>query len=176
MKAIFFAILCLAVTSVTVQGLFLGGFGLVALKAALVGYAIGRGGGRGGYRGGYRRRGGYGHGYRHRYGRSIEDSEEDLSNDLIVEAELQDTDDCAKMLICQLNAKTNEEPLDTTETLIKSMFGTDPNGGLDVTKSSVVFDLAATIGQHAGMKQCTLLYGRCDVPYKQLLNILEKEN
>ncbi len=91
---------------------------------------------------------------------------------LIAQADLQDADDCAKMLICTLNTKKPQD-LDQVEQTLKDMFGPDERGGLNLNSTSVRFDLAAMIGKQVGINQCYQVYGRCDAPYDQLLDMIE---
>jgi hypothetical protein len=63
--------------------------------------------------------------------------------------------------------------MDELETLIKGMFGVNQDGAVDVTKVSVRFDLAAITGSVAGLNQCKTIYSRCQMPYSDLLNIIE---
>ena len=100
-----------------------------------------------------------------------------------VKADLEDFDDCAKMFICQLNAK-NDSTLGPVEKMMKKSFGTGSGqstiyGGLDVNRVSARFDLAALTGKMVGVNQCKLFYGRCKIPYSQmkhLLNTLLNDN
>ena len=92
----------------------------------------------------------------------------------IVKADLDDFDDCAKMFICQLNAK-NDSTLGPVEKMMKKSFsiGSTTNyGGLDVNRVSARFDLAALTGKMVGLNQCKLFYGRCKIPYLQMKNML----
>ena len=90
-----------------------------------------------------------------------------------VKADLEDFDDCAKMFICQLNAK-NDSTLGPVEKMMKKSFSTGSNnyGGLDVNRVSARFDLAALTGKMVGLNQCKLFYGRCKIPYIQMKNML----
>merc|ERR1711935_340316 len=178
------------------------GLGLLALKGLLLkGAAIGylgsqqssnrrhHGGGRRGYRNSYRKSynnhghhssHGYGNSHSQGYGgysrwrRNVKGDEGELSltpyQDLVFQAEFQDVDDCAKMFICQLGTKP-EDNLDDIEQNIKNMF----DGALDVTKSSVLFDLAATVGRDAGLEQCKTLYARCQMPYDEMLQFMSQK-
>ena len=86
-----------------------------------------------------------------------------------VKADLEDFDDCAKMFICQLNAK-NDSTMGPVEKMMKKSFsaGSTTNyGRLDVNRVSARFDLAALTGKMVGLKQCKLFYGRCKIPYLQ---------
>ena len=91
----------------------------------------------------------------------------------IVKADLDDFDDCAKMFICQLNAK-NDSTLGPVEKMMKKSFsaGSTNYGGLDVNRISARFDLAALTGKMVGLNQCKLFYGRCKIPYLQMKNML----
>ena len=91
-----------------------------------------------------------------------------------VKADLEDFDDCAKMFICQLNAK-NDSTMGPVEKMMKKSFsaGSTTNyGRLDVNRVSARFDLAALTGKMVGLKQCKLFYGRCKIPYLQMKNML----
>ena len=72
--------------------------------------------------------------HKYRYGRSIEDEEiidehEALSN-AILDASLNDAEDCAKKLICSLNAK-EVSTLASDESAIAELFG--KSGSIDVS-------------------------------------------
>jgi hypothetical protein len=86
----------------------------------------------------------------------------------------QDIDDCAKMFICQLSTKP-EDNLDGIEQNISSIFGTNEQGALDATKPSVLFDLAAIVGRNAGFEQCKTLYARCQMPYDEMLQFMSQK-
>ena len=112
-------------------------------------------GGYGGY-GGYRRRG--------RYGRSVAEDQPTL-----LQASLVDSDDCAKMFVCQLNTIPAEK-LSGFEREVYEDYG--KNGTIDVTSEGVEFDLAALTGRLAGKDQCARLYGRCSgLSYDKMLQI-----
>ena len=98
----------------------------------------------------------------------------DSDMQLFLLSKFQDVDDCAKMFICQLGTKP-EDNLDDIEQNIKNMFGTNEDGALDVTKSSVLFDLAATVGRDAGLEQCKTLYARCQMPYDEMLQFMSQK-
>ena len=111
--------------------------------------------GNGGY-GGYRRRG--------RYGRSVAEDEPTL-----LQASLVDSDDCAKMFVCQLNTIPAEK-MSEFEREVYEDYG--KNGTIDVTSEGVEFDLAALTGRLAGKEQCERLYGRCSgLSYDRMLHI-----
>ena len=112
---------------------------------------------------------------RKRYGRSVQDVQsQDLQfhekrrifDDLILKANVQDLDDCAKKFICELNAK-DETILDDFELSMKSAFGVDKRGNLDVKSISARFDFAASVGQIGGdSQQCKILFRRCTHSYE----------
>ena len=85
--------------------------------------------------------------HKYRYGRSIEDEEiieehEALSN-AILDASLNDAEDCAKKLICSLNAK-EVSTLASDESAIAELFG--KSGSIDVSGIvSRIFDLTFEI-------------------------------
>jgi len=115
----------------------------------------------------------HGHG---RFGRSIEDektidNDEALSN-AILDASLNDADDCAKKLICSLNAK-EVSTLASDESAIAELFG--KSGSIDVTAATAEFDLAALMGRLAGKAQCDTIYARCPYESKDLMEIMRSE-
>merc|ERR1711935_444234 len=95
-------------------------------------------------------------------------------DDLIIQAEFQDFDDCAKMFVCQLNAKP-EDSLNDVEKIINDLFGTNENGALDFSKPSALFDFAATVGRDAGLEQCKTLYARCQMPYQEMMKFMNQK-
>ena len=96
------------------------------------------------------------------------------ANDLFVQADHQDLDDCAKMFICELNTR-DESKLGNIESVLKNTFGANANGNLDVTKITAKFDFAAITGKLAGVNQCKIFYSRCHVPYQDMRDILETQ-
>jgi len=170
---------CMAISEATfVIGTVAGGgwalAALLGLKAAvggglLLGAALGsrrRSGGRS-----YRKSS-----YRRRWGRSIEDSnegEEDERAELLLTASLNDAEDCAKKLVCTLNAQ-DLTTLDTEERAIALLFGQADN--IDVTAVTVEFDLAALMGRKAGHDQCQLIYSRCPYQTKDLMDVIRQPN
>lgn len=115
----------------------------------------------------------HGHG---RFGRSIEDektidNDEALSN-AILDASLNDADDCAKKLICSLNAK-EVSTLASDESAIAELFG--KSGSIDVTAATAEFDLAALMGRLAGKAQCDTIYARCPYESKDLMETMRSE-
>ena len=161
------ALICagLVVMATVSEAIFDGGIisgpallGLIGLKALAVksfgvGAAIGAASrSRGGSRKGGRR-----------HGRSLVDTEQ-----LLLKVSYDDVDDCAKKMVCLINAKP-ATALDTVEMEIHSMFG--QSGRLDVSQGSVEFDLAALMGRKAGSAQCMKIYARCQVEAHKLLDV-----
>jgi hypothetical protein len=154
-----------------------GGLALAALfgiKAAAVGgFALGgalasrrRSSGRRSYGRSYRRS--YG-----RYGRSVEDEDESSLTETLLEASRNDADDCAKKVVCALNAM-NAMELAEDEKAIVALFG--QNESIDVTAVTVEFDLAALMGQKAGAAQCSKIYSRCRYEAKDLMEAIRQPN
>jgi len=79
-------------------------------------------------------------------------------NTVLTEENKRDVDDCAKLLVCHLNAKPLNK-LDEDEFAIATTFG--QVDVIDVTQASVLYDVAAHIGRKAGEKQCRTVYPRC---------------
>lgn len=100
-----------------------------------------------------------------RYGRSIVDFD-----DMFLKASQDDANDCAKKLICSLSAQ-NPSTLAEDEAIIASIFG---QGDIDVSKSTVEFDLAAIMGRKAGEAQCKKIYSRCDYPLSTLMEAMRQ--
>ena len=144
---------------------------LLGLKAAAIGgFALGaalssRRRSRPSYRKSYRKS------YR-RYGRSVEEDEDDRT-ELLLTASLNDAEDCAKKLVCTLNAQ-DFNTLDTEERAIAILFGQAEN--IDVTAVTVEFDLAAHMGRKAGESQCQMIYSRCPYQTKDLMEVIRQPN
>ena len=143
-----------------------GGWALAALlglkAAALGGVALGLAASR-------RSRGGRRHYYtKRRYGRSVED-ETDMLAEILLQASRNDEQDCAKKLVCVLNAQND---LAEDETKIAQLFG--KSGNIDLSAVTVEFDLAALIGQQAGEYQCNTIYSRCPYQVKDLMEIIRQ--
>jgi len=138
--------------------------GLLGLKALVVGgFAVG-----GLIGAASRRRSRYrSHGHR-RWGRSVEDE----SSNAILDASLNDAEDCAKKLICSLNAQ-DVKTLQADEAAIASLFG--KTAGIDLTSTTVEFDLAALMGRQVGKNQCDTIYARCPYQSKDLMEVMRKE-
>ena len=89
--------------------------------------------------------------------------------ELLLEASLNDEYDCAKKLICILNA---QDQLDEDDAKVAKLFG--KSGNIDVTAVTVEFDLAALIGQKAGESQCYTMYSRCPYQVKDLMEVIRQ--
>jgi len=143
-----------------------GGWALAALlglkAAALGGVALGLAASR-------RSRGGRRHYYtKRRYGRSVED-ETDMMAEILLQASRNDEQDCAKKLVCVLNA---QKDLAEDETKIAQLFG--KSGNIDLSAVTVEFDLAALMGQQAGEDHCNTIYSRCPYQVKDLMEIIRQ--
>jgi len=96
------------------------------------------------------------------------------TNDLasaFLEASQRDEFDCAKLLVCSLNA-TPAHKLEEEEVTIANTFG--QNNAIDVTLPSIEFDVAAHMGRLAGHKQCQTIYSRCTVSPKDMMKDIKK--
>jgi len=144
--------------------------GLWGLKALLVGgFAAGAVIGAASRR---RSRGrSYGRSHR-RWGRSVEDESFDEMSNAILDASLNDAEDCAKKLICSLNAQ-DVKTLQADESAIASLFG--KTAGIDLSSTTVEFDLAALMGRQVGKNQCDTIYARCPYQSKDLMEVMRKE-
>jgi len=140
--------------------------GIIAVKAAIVGAFIigGIAGGLVGSAARNNRGRSHGHG-RGRYGRSVADVDE-----MFLVASQNDADDCAKKLICSLAAR-DPRSLAQDEAVIVGLFG---HGDLDVSKSTVEFDLAAIMGRKVGEVQCEKIYSRCVYPTNTLMEVMRQ--
>lgn len=103
--------------------------------------------------------------------RSLEDNNlESMSlEEVFLETSTHDEDDCAKMLVCQLNAKP-PHMLKPDEYAIASSFGAVPS--IDVRAPSVEFDVAAHMGRIAGDAQCKTIYARCKVTTETMIDTI----
>jgi len=182
-------LVALAMMVYMTEGLFLGGAGIAALiglkalfiKGAAVGAAIGYASRRRSYGRSYSYRPSYRKSYRksysshRRYGRSVEDEpetfDETISN-AILDASLNDAEDCAKKLICSLTAK-DANTLEADERILANVFG--KSAGIDLTSTTVEFDLAALMGRQAGKAQCDKIYARCPYQTKDLMEVMRSE-
>jgi len=146
------------------------GAGLLALKAAVFGgFALG-----GILGASSRRRSRSRYGSMRRHGRSVEDEtfEFDEMSNAILDASLNDGDDCAKKLICSLNAQ-DIKSLQADEAVIASIFG--KSAGIDLTAATIEFDLAALMGRQVGKHQCDTIYARCPYQTKDLMEVMRKD-
>ena len=100
-----------------------------------------------------------------RWGRSVEDHE-GLA-DILLQASLEDGEDCAKKLVCSLNAQ-DSTTLAEDEKAIVTLFGQSQDG-IDLAAVTVEFDLAAFMGRQAGEQQCQRIYARCQYQAKDLM-------
>jgi len=151
------------------------GAGLLALKAAVFGgFALGGILGASSRRRSKSRSRSYGSRYSRRHGRSVEDEtfEFDEMSNTILDASLNDGDDCAKKLICSLNAQ-DIKTLQADEAVIASIFG--KSAGIDLTAATIEFDLAALMGRQVGKAQCDTIYARCPYQTKDLMEVMRKD-
>ena len=178
MKLLFVAIFFFFVSTTLVESF---------LISALIGFKIGylvananRGRGRS-----------YGRSYGHRrWGRSIEASDESSIQleQIMLQASLEDNDDCAKAFVCHVSA--NPALVSPVEQFVSEYFGTsskdqamfkslmpkEASQGLtivDALSPTVQFDLAAQIGKIGGPQQCKKIYAQCPLPYHELLSVIE---
>merc|ERR1712088_759005 len=91
--------------------------------------------------------------------------------EIFLEASRKDQYDCAKLLICELNAKPSQE-LEEDEMIIGSAFG--QMDAIDVTVPSVEFDLAALIGRMVGSPRCKTIYSRCTLTPQTIMEGIRK--
>ncbi len=119
--------------------------------------------------------------------------EEDF-NSVLTEENKKDADDCAKLLICHLNAKPIDD-LDVSlllsqvsiwlvslkfcfvfhqeeEYAIATNFGQADM--VDVTQATVLYDVAALIGRKAGEAQCRTVYPRCVANVDDIVSEIKK--
>jgi len=106
-----------------------------------------------------------------RHGRSVED-EIDENTNAILDVSLNDEDDCAKKLVCSLNAQ-DIRTLQADEVVIASLFG--KSAGIDLSAATVEFDLAALMGRQTGKAQCDTIYARCPYQTKDLMEVMRKQ-
>jgi len=106
-----------------------------------------------------------------RHGRSVEDEIDENSN-AILDASLNDQDDCAKKLVCSLNAQ-DIRTLQADEVVIATLFG--KSAGIDLSAATVEFDLAALMGRQTGKAQCDTIYARCPYQTKDLMEVMRKQ-
>jgi len=106
-----------------------------------------------------------------RHGRSVEDEIDENSN-AILDISLNDEDDCAKKLVCSLNAQ-DIRTLQADEVVIATLFG--KSAGIDLSAATVEFDLAALMGRQTGKAQCDTIYARCPYQTKDLMEVMRKQ-
>jgi len=91
--------------------------------------------------------------------------------EIFLEASRKDQYDCAKLLICELNAKPAQELMED-EMIISSAFG--QMEAIDVTAPSVEFDLASLVGRMVGSQRCKTIYSRCAVSPDAIMEGIRK--
>jgi hypothetical protein len=129
------------------------------------------------------------YGYR-RFGRSVEGSNDNSIQieQVMLQASLEDNDDCAKAFVCHVNA--NPALVTPVEQFVSQYFGTTSKDQamfkalmpqeaaqaltvVDALSPTVQFDLAAQIGKIGGSQQCKKIYAQCPLPYHELLSVIE---
>jgi len=95
----------------------------------------------------------------------------DTLEEVFLEASRKDQYDCAKLLICELNAKSAEE-LKEDELTISRSFG--QMDAVDVTAPGVEFDLAGLIGRMVGSQRCKTIYSRCTLTPQSIMEGIRK--
>lgn len=105
----------------------------------------------------------------------------------MLQASLQDNDDCAKAYVCHVHAKPTRTTAmeefvfeyfsgNSKETaMLKALVPQTSEGStvVDAFSPTIQFDLAAEIGKIAGSEQCTKIYAQCPLPYSEIVGILE---
>merc|ERR1739838_762702 len=86
--------------------------------------------------------------------------------EVFLEASRKDQYDCAKLLICELNAKSADE------LTISRSFG--QMDAIDVTAPGVEFDLAGLMGRMVGSQRCKSVYSRCALTPQALMENIRK--
>ena len=89
--------------------------------------------------------------------------------EVLLDASLNDADDCGKKLICILNA---QESLAEDEAKIAQLFGKTES--IDLSAVTVEFDVAALMGKKVGEAQCETIYNRCNYGVKDLMNVIRQ--
>lgn len=117
-----------------------------------------------GFNFGGRGRGGHGHGKR-------EAEAAGDFNAVLLEQTQKDVDECAKLLVCSLNAKPLNK-LDEDAFAIATAFG--QADVIDVTLPTVLYDVAAHVGRMAGEKQCKTVYPRCNAEVDSIMQEIKK--
>merc|ERR1712025_1525008 len=111
-----------------------------------------------------------------RWGRSAEDDatdETEAISNAILDASLNDAEDCAKKLVCSLNTQ-DINSLAPDESMIATLFG--KSGSIDVSAVTAEFDLAALMGRNAGQMQCDTIYARCPYQARDLMEVMRQTN
>jgi hypothetical protein len=92
-----------------------------------------------------------------------------MTAEILLQASRNDEQDCAKKLVCVLNA---QKDLAEDEAKIAQLFG--KSGNIDLSAVTVEFDLAALMGQQVGEGQCNTIYSRCPYQVKDLMEIIRQ--
>merc|ERR1712021_244372 len=104
-------------------------------------------------------------------GRALGKRSSETLEEIFLEASRKDQYDCAKLLICELNAKSAEE-LKEDELTISRSFG--QMDAIDVTAPGVEFDLAGLMGRMVGSQRCKSVYSRCALTPNALMENIRK--
>jgi len=92
------------------------------------------------------------------------------TNDMI----FKDQDDCAKRLLCELNARYEAgETLTQNERIIAQSYG--KNGEVDINEESLEFDIAVLLGKIGGMRRCEMSYRRCESSVAEMMRMIDIE-
>jgi len=92
-------------------------------------------------------------------------------SEVFLEASKKDQYDCAKMLVCELNSRP-EYTLEEDEMIIAKTFG--QMEAIDLSLTSVEFDLSALIGRMVGSQRCQTLYSRCTTSPQEIMSAIRK--
>ncbi|TRY69448.1 hypothetical protein TCAL_14212 [Tigriopus californicus] len=135
------------------------------------GFGGSKGGGFGGGKGGGFGGGGFGsagHSFsKHHRKRSIEAGRDEDWIQHLLEASIEDENDCDKKFVCEVSTKPMEA-MDFTELFIYKVFGSHGTD-IDVEDMSVEFQLAHAVGHVAGFDHCEDIYARCNLSYEDIL-------
>jgi len=104
-------------------------------------------------------------------GRALGKRSSETLGEIFLDASRKDQYDCAKSLICELSAKPIQE-LKEDERTIRTLFG--QMDAVDVTATSVEFDLASLIGRMVGSQQCKTIYSRCTMTPQAIMEGIRK--
>jgi len=91
--------------------------------------------------------------------------------EIFLEASRKDQYDCAKLLVCELNAIPVDE-LREDEIIVSRAFGQED--AVDVTDNAVEFHLAGLIGRKIGSPRCKTMYSRCVLTPQKLMEDIRK--